>query len=188
MALAVLVLAAILAGAIALSPLARDRINLAVNEWNNASTQTYKTSMGMRAVIYGNTLELVRARPWFGSGTGGYAVAYATQIEGKYSDWRAVPTVDPHSQYLFFLAEQGIFGLLAFLGFIAAALADRGDSTRARVVAVGMLLGWCATSLVSSHFKTFSEGHLLTFFLGAMLARPVAAPPAPLPRARLSPS
>ena len=72
MALAVLVLAAILAGAIALSPLARDRINLAINEWNNASTQTYKTSMGMRAVIYGNTLELVRARPWFGTGTGGY--------------------------------------------------------------------------------------------------------------------
>lgn len=185
MALAVLVLAAIFAGAIALSPLARDRINLAINEWNNASTQTYKTSMGMRAVIYGNTLELVRARPWFGSGTGGYGTAYSAQIEGKYSDWRAVPTVDPHSQYLFFLAEQGIFGLLAFLGFIAVALADRGDSTRARVLAVGMLLGWCATSLVSSHFKTFSEGHLLTFFLGAMLARPVTAP---LARARLSPS
>ncbi|HJW50618.1 MAG TPA: O-antigen ligase family protein [Burkholderiaceae bacterium] len=188
MALAVLALAAILAGAIALSPLARDRINLAINEWNNASTQTYKTSMGMRAVIYGNTLDLVRARPWFGTGTGGYGMAYSAQIEGKYSDWRAVPTVDPHSQYLFFLAEQGIFGLLAFLGFIAAALADRGDSTRARIIAVGMLLGWCATSLVSSHFKTFSEGHLLTFFLGAMLARPVTAQPAPLPRARLSPS
>ena len=158
-----------------MSPLARDRINLAVNEWNNSSTQTYKTSMGMRAVIYGNTLDLVRARPWFGTGTGGYGAAYTAQISGKSSDWRAVPTVDPHSQYLFFLAEQGIFGLLAFLGFIAAALADRGDSSRARIVAVGMLLGWCATSLLSSHFKTFSEGHLLTFFLGAMLARPVAA-------------
>jgi putative Mn2+ efflux pump MntP len=36
-----------------------------------------------------------------------------------------------------------------------------------------MLLGWCATSLLSSHFKTFSEGHLLTFFLGVMLARPL---------------
>jgi O-antigen ligase len=186
-ALAVLVLAAILGGAIAVSPLARDRINLAVNEWNNSSTQTYKTSMGMRAVIYGNTLDLVRARPWFGAGTGGYGAAYTAQISGKYSDWRAVPTVDPHSQYLFFLAEQGIFGLLAFLGFIAAALADRGDSSRARIVAVGMLLGWCATSLLSSHFKTFSEGHLLTFFLGAMLARPIAASSAPLATAR-SPS
>ena len=71
------------------------------------------------------------------------------------------------------LAEQGIVGLLAFLLFIGLALTDRGDGTRARLVAIGLLLGWCATSLVSSHFKTFAEGHLLTFFLGAMLARPV---------------
>jgi membrane associated rhomboid family serine protease len=84
-----------------------------------------------------------------------------------------LPTVDPHNQYLFFLAEQGIFGLIAFFAFIGAALLDRGDGTRARVVAVALLLAWCATSLLSSHFKTFSEGHLLTLFLGAMLARPV---------------
>jgi hypothetical protein len=81
--------------------------------------------------------------------------------------------VDPHSQYLFFLAEQGILGLVAFLAFIVTALVDRGDGTRARIIAVGMLLGWCATSLLSSHFKTFSERHLLALVLGAMLARPM---------------
>ena len=59
-----------------------------------------------------------------------------------------------------------------------------GFVTIGTVIAVGMLLGWCATSLLSSHFKTFSEGHLLTFFLGAMLARPVAASSAPLVYAR----
>jgi O-antigen ligase len=166
-------LALIFAGAIAVSPLARDRIQLAVNEWNQSATQTYKTSMGMRAVIYENTLQVVREHPWLGAGTGGFAAAYEKQVKGRYNDWRAVPTVDPHSQYLFFLAEQGLVGLIAFLGFIAAALLDRGDSSRARIVAVGMLLGWCATSLLSSHFKTFSEGHLLTFFLGVMLARPL---------------
>jgi hypothetical protein len=62
---------------------------------------------------------------------------------------------------------------MAFLVFIIAALVDRGDGTRARIIAVGMLLGWCATSLLSSHFKTFSEGHLLALVLGAMLARPM---------------
>ncbi len=172
-ALAAAVLAVMLAGAIALSPLARDRISLGVNEWQNATTLGYKSSMGIRAVIYENTLEIVRERPWLGTGTGGFGAAYAERVKDKYTDWRVLPTVDPHSQYLFFLAEQGIVGLLVFLLFIGLALADRGDGTRARVVAVGMLLGWCATSLLSSHFKTFSEGHLLTFFLGAMLARPV---------------
>jgi predicted exporter len=50
-----------------------------------------------------------------------------------------------------------------------------------RVVGVALLLAWCATSLLSSHFQTFAEGHLLAFFLAAMLARPVpgldATPP-----------
>jgi O-antigen ligase len=173
--LAVVVLGALLAGAMALSPLARDRIALAVDEWRNASTQTYKTSMGMRAVMYENTLAVVRERPWFGTGTGGFGSAYAGVVKDKYSasDWRAEATVDPHSQYLFFLAEQGILGLAAFLAFIITALVDRGDGTRARIIAVGVLLGWCATSLLSSHFKTFSEGHLLVLVLGAMLARPM---------------
>jgi O-antigen ligase len=146
-----------------------------MDEWNNASTQTYKTSMGMRAVMYENTLAVVREQPWLGTGTGGFGQAYAEVVKGKYSgtDWRAETTVDPHSQYLFFVAEQGILGLAAFLAFIIAALVDRGDGTRARIIAAGMLLGWCATSLLSSHFKTFSEGHLLTLVLGAMLARPL---------------
>lgn len=172
--LAVAVLAVLLVSAMAVSPLARDRITLAMNEWNNASTQTYKTSMGMRAVMYENTLAVVREQPWLGTGTGGFGSAYAGVVKDKYaaSDWRAETTVDPHSQYLFFLAEQGIVGLAAFLAFILAALLDRGDGTRARIIAVSMLLGWCATSLLSSHFKTFSEGHLLALVLGAMLARP----------------
>jgi O-antigen ligase len=131
--------------------------------------------MGIRAVVYENTFELVQEEPWLGTGTGGFGAAYAAHVKDKYTDWRLLPNaVDPHNQYLFFLVEQGIFGLVAFLAFIVAALLERGDGTRARVVAVGMLLAWCATSLLSSHFKTFSEGHLLTLFLGAMLARPVA--------------
>jgi O-antigen ligase len=172
-ALAAAVLAVLLVGAMALSPLARDRIALAVNEWQSAGTLAVPTSMGIRAVLYENTLQVVRDRPWFGTGTGGFGAAYAAHVKDKYTDWRVLPTVDPHNQYLFFLAEQGAFGLIAFLVFIFAALVDRGDGTRARIVAVGLLLAWCATSLLSSHFKTFSEGHLLTLFLGAMLARPM---------------
>lgn len=166
------VAAALLAGGVALSPVVGKRINEGISEWSNAATASQRSSMGIRAVFYENTLELVRERPWFGTGTGGFAVAYEAHVKAKYSDWRVLPTADPHSQYLFFLAEQGVFGLLAFVLFIALALADRGDGTRARVVALAMLLGWCATSLLSSHFKTFAEGNLLAFILAAMLARP----------------
>lgn len=172
-ALAAAVLAALLAVALTVSPLARDRIALAINEWQNSATLTLPTSIGIRAVLYENTLEIVREQPWLGSGTGGFGNAYAAHVKDKYNDWRVLKTVDPHNQYLFFIAEQGLLGLVAFLAFVAAGLLDRGDGTRARMVAVGLVLGWCATSLLSSHFKTFSEGHLVTLFLGAMLARPV---------------
>jgi len=129
--------------------------------------------MGYRAVVYENTLEIVRERPGLGVGTGGFGDAYARHIEGKYTGWRAIPTVDPHSQYLFFLAEQGLVGLAAFLAFLALGFSDRGDGSRTRLVAVAVLAGWCASGLFTSHFKTFAEGHLLAIFLGAMLARPM---------------
>jgi O-antigen ligase len=169
----VAMLAALFTGALVFSPLARDRLDLAVQEWQSAQTAGKGASMGVRAILYENTLELVRERPWFGVGSGGFGPAYAAHVKDKYTDWRAFTSADPHSQYLFFLAEQGILGLLVFLSFIALALADRGDGGATRLIAVAMLLAWCATSLLNSHFQTFAEGHLLAFFLAAMLARPV---------------
>jgi hypothetical protein len=41
-----------------------------------------------------------------------------------------------------------------------------------RELAAAVLIGWCATSLVNSHFSTFVESRLLFFWLGAMLADP----------------
>jgi O-antigen ligase len=163
---------AVVAGA-AFTPNVRERLAVAVSEFRAASAgQGELTSFGMRAVMYENTLRLVQHQPWIGVGTGGFAAAYAREIEGRYTDWRATPTVDPHNQYLFFVAELGLPGLLVFLGYILAAALDRGDGSSARWLAVAILLAWCATSLFSSHFKTFAEGHLLSMFLGVMLARP----------------
>lgn len=166
-------LGALFAGALLLSPLARDRLDSAVREWRTVATAGIKTPMGIRANLYENTLEVIRERPWFGVGSGGFERAYGVHVQAKYTDWRTLSSGDPHNQYLFFLAEQGLLGLLAFLAFIGLALADRGAGGRWRVVAIGMLLAWSATSMLSSHFQTFAEGHLLAFFLAAMLARPI---------------
>jgi hypothetical protein len=35
---------------------------------------------------------------------------------------------------------------------------------------IGVLLAWCATSLFSSHFSTFTEGRFIYIWLGIMLA------------------
>ena len=40
-----------------------------------------------------------------------------------------------------------------------------------RVAGVALLLSWCVTSLFSSHFMAFNEGHMIMLFLGVLLAR-----------------
>ena len=151
----------------------RNQVNRAVTEWREATVSPVYTSMGARVTMYVNTAEIVEQHPWLGVGTGGYEEAYRQHIDGKYQkdDWRGFVTADPHNQYMFFQVELGILGLLLFIWYLARVAFDRGDRDMWRWVAVGTLLAWAASSMFSSHFKTFAEGHLLVVFLGAMLAR-----------------
>jgi O-antigen ligase len=151
-----------------------------INEVQEADKSTGFTSLGIRVMFYRTTLELIREQPVFGYGSGSFAREYAAAIAGKgYTGWRAIPTADPHNQYLFVAVQLGVVGLLAFLavivtGFRAARASPYGW------IAGGALAIWCVTSLFSSHFRTFPEGHLIGFFLGALLAAPVkreAEPP-----------
>jgi hypothetical protein len=41
------------------------------------------------------------------------------------------------------------------------------------VIGIALLLAWSLTSLFSSHFHTFNEGHLIAILLGVCLAREV---------------
>jgi membrane associated rhomboid family serine protease len=68
------------------------------------------------------------------------------------------------------LAQHGIGGLAAFLVWIVAIARDKAGLPAYRKLALAILCGWCVTSLFSSHFRTFAEGHLFTTFLGALLA------------------
>jgi O-antigen ligase len=151
----------------------RNQVNRAVTEWREATVSPVYTSMGARVTMYLNTAEIVEQHPWIGVGTGGYEEAYRQHIDGKYQkdDWRGFVTADPHNQYLFFQVELGIMGLLLFVWYLWRTAFDRGDRDMWRWVAVGTLLAWAASSLFSSHFKTFAEGHLFVVFVGAMLAR-----------------
>ena len=79
---------------------------------------------------------------------------------------------DSHNQYTNTLIEIGIVGVLLFCGFIAACF-RQAVSRPFKVLGIGALLAWCATSLFSLHFSAASEGRLIFIWLGAMLAMPV---------------
>lgn len=154
---------------IAFSPVVQQRFGLGWHEMRSVQELPAMNSMGMRVVMWRNTVEVIRASPWWGHGTGGFDAAYARQLDTHDTSWRATPTSDPHNQYMYVWASAGLPGLAALLWFLLAAA--RQSATRPwRQAALALVLAWSASSLFSSHFQTFAEGHLIALLLGALLA------------------
>jgi hypothetical protein len=164
---AVCVLAAVVA-VLAASERVRGRIAQAIDEMENVERSPELTSAGIRVVMWQNTMRMIGDHPVLGVGTGSFHHAYQPYIAGG-AGWQASEATDPHNQYMKIWAEQGSIGLLALLVFVATALATRGPMPY-RAVGVGLLLAICASSFFNSHFSTFTEGRLVYFWLGAMLA------------------
>ncbi len=171
--IAAAVVVPVLAGVVLfLSPGMQERLLRVQNEWEHAEESAKLTSMGLRKVFYTHTIEIVTSHPVLGVGTGGFKKAYGEQILGKYSesDWRSVITGDPHNQYLAIVVQHGMVGLAIFIAWLVAVTRTQSGLPSYRGLALAILCGWCATSLFSSHFRTFAEGHILTTFLGVLLA------------------
>ena len=158
--------------AFALSPRMQAKVQAGVAQWMGEAESGQQTSFGSRRVFYNNGVEILKDHWLLGVGTGGFVRAYGDHVSKKYdaSDWRAVPTTDPHNQYLSVWIQQGVAGLAVFLVWIVAIARDREARHDYHRLAVAILAGWCVTSLFSSHFRTFAEGHMLATFLGVLLA------------------
>jgi O-antigen ligase len=159
------------------SPVMQARFAQAMQEARHAADLPEYTSMGIRVVMWQNTVELIRARPVLGYGLGGLEPAYAQRIQDRYTGWKATVTGDAHNQYLMLWVEAGLAGLLAFVLLLVQALRQPAPQPW-RAIGLALLAAWCTTSLFSSHFETFNEGHLIALLLGVFLAPPQAGPSA----------
>lgn len=151
------------------SHLVQERIALGVKEMNHVDPATIESSsMGLRMTVWKNTVELIKDRPFFGYGTGGFKEAYSEKIKDN-PEWEKHLMHDPHNQFLKIWAEMGILGLIVFLSMLASTILQRSSKVYLHL-GLGVLLAWCATSLFSSHFSTFTEGRFIYLWLGIMLA------------------
>jgi O-antigen ligase len=151
------------------SPLVGERIELGVKEMQHVDpTNIESSSMGMRMVLWKHTIELIQDRPLLGFGTGGFEEAYSQKIKDN-PDWEKNILHDPHNQFLKICVEMGMFGLIVFLSMLASSLFQKSSKMYFHL-GIGVLLAWCATSLFSSHFSTFTEGRFIYIWLGIMLA------------------
>jgi O-antigen ligase len=146
------------------------RFERGIDELRNVRQSGELTSMGVRVVIWENTIKLVGEAPLVGHGLGSYEREYSRLAARSGPGWQATPSADPHNQYLYFLAETGVVGLVAFFWWLLAA-ARQPVTGLFRVAGMALLLSWCVTSLFSSHFMAFNEGHMIMLFLGVLLAR-----------------
>ena len=150
------------------SPNVRQRVSQGVGEAERYKSTTTATSMGIRIVLWKNTLGLIRAHPLIGYGTGSFRKAYKTTVENE-PEWKQTIMHDPHNQFLKITTEQGILGLIIFVGMILSAFWQKASFTY-RFLGLGIMLVWVGNSQFSSHFSTFSEGRFVYIWCGVMLA------------------
>ena len=101
-------------GTYVFSPVFQGRMAKTVMELERAQSETVapkSSSVGLRLEWYENTLSLIGAHPFYGVGTGSFALAYAETVASP----EAVKPSHPHNQYLLTGAELGVGGVVALL-------------------------------------------------------------------------
>lgn len=100
------------------SDLAKQRFEQATHEAKTAGTDKH-TSVGLRINAWKAGLSLWSERPLIGHGVGSYQYLMKTEKSEMVGGCEDNPVcLQPHNQYVMFLAEQGIIGLLLFLALI----------------------------------------------------------------------
>jgi O-antigen ligase len=139
--------------------------------------QSAEPSAAMRLEFLRNSLQLARAAPWLGTGTGSFAHEYRKLAAGT----ALVATVNPHSEYLLWWVQLGLPGLFAlpFLFWLIWRSAGRLPLER-RYQTQGLLVAMAAGCLFNSLLLDFTEAHVFVycaaFFLAKTLENPDAAP------------
>ncbi|NOQ36763.1 MAG: O-antigen ligase family protein [Methylococcaceae bacterium] len=153
------------------SNILQQRVKKGVEELSHYQDSPHLSSIGIRAVFAKNTVALIKEKPILGYGTSSFKSVYSPYAASLSQGWQATSTSDPHNIYLYIGLENGIVGLLIFLGYIYIAIRQGRQQPFYGMMAASFLVAICASSLFNSHFKTFPEGHLLAFFTGILLAQ-----------------
>lgn len=128
-----------------------------------------------RLEAWTNSLQIMRKHPWVGVGTGGFAAAYAEQVEGT-----SMPSLgQPENQYLLTTVQFGVVGLTALLALFAvqwhqaSPLGSRTQTDLARGLVIAMVVGCFFNSFLRDH----AHAHFYVWLSGLLYAglRPAAS-------------
>ena len=142
-----------------------------------------QTSLGIgeRGLQWQITWSAIKQSPWIGYGGGSYA--YVFQYFREYAELRQVVFDQSHNHYLQVWLEQGLIGLLFWLGLIVAVGAYAGTTIRnsrsrllvsTTVAACAVLVAALVQSLVDFNLQIINLRCFFFVIIGLVLALPTA--------------
>ncbi len=146
-----------------LSPRLHDRVETVKQEMQawHPDLGNEGSSAGQRLDYYYNTLQIIERNVWSGVGTGGFPDAYTQQIQGT----NAIPTHNPHNEYLMIAVQTGVLGLLLllYLYYTEWRVAPLLESPYAQDAARGLVLAFVVNCMLNSALHDHADGLFFAF-------------------------
>lgn len=165
------VLFLILAGAVILPSSFMMRQNVAMREveqFLQHDTIPHESSIGTRMLLAQNSWQLIKYKPLFGFGTGGFRAAYAAyapELPGK------EPRTNPHNQYLLTWVELGAVGLISLLYFFFTLVRSFWQQhNTAGYLGLGLSLSLIVGCVLNSWLLDFTSSFFFVFFIAVFAA------------------
>lgn len=144
----------------------KQRFNLAHSEVTQYEHGSFATSVGLRLEFYHNSVKLLKAHPWIGTGTGSFAQDYLTIAQDK-----QFATKNPHNEYLNIAVQFGLLGAIILLGmFIVHAWTSFRLQGLRQYFAQAVLVSIAVGSLFNSWLMDATQGCFYVIFTALLFA------------------
>ncbi|MES2998366.1 MAG: O-antigen ligase family protein [Pseudomonadota bacterium] len=143
-----------------------DRLSITQHDIQQYDKGTMDTSIGLRLSFYKNSLQLLRQHPWIGTGTGGFAQAYA-KVEDRWM------TTNPHNEYLNIAVQFGLLGIIVLLSLFFIHWHESFRlATMRKNFAQAVLVSIAVGSLFNSWLMDVTQGCFYVFFTVLAFSKP----------------
>jgi O-antigen ligase len=148
-----------------------DNLSIEAAEWWHGSKQIEKSAI-YRLEVYTITLNIIKERPVFGLGTGGFPKAFTEKVGGADKAEKYNP-YNPHNEYLLIAVQFGVVGLCIWLYLFLKqwSVAGRLSSPVNCLMARGLVILILSAGVVSSTLIDHTEG-LFYYWVSAIAFAP----------------
>lgn len=144
------------------------RLQITIEELDQRE-QKELTSVGQRVEFIKKSITLIQERPFFGHGTGSYGKEFCRIADS--AEWCEAGKAHPHNQFMAIGVQLGMFGILAYLAFIASIIwHSRLFARDGRVLAIGLTLTLVTDSMLHAPLFLVTEAQFFTLMLAVILA------------------